>query len=570
MEFFSIFSLTLGASRQDVMEQKAKLLASENLDATTKSYLEGLDNDSVDQIFKKYDKDGNNLITQDETSLVELDFDEEDSSKSGQISKQNFLEMNLPELVGVDLGALFDYLDVNKRGFISKSDIENLTPETIQQFKVQDAQEPQEETANIPVDDNVGNESVQSAASSGGSGSSSSGGGRGSASSNNIKPEETLEALREQKQKVSDDFDAKIKSKNDEMNDTISQDESISTELKEQHANLTSELNGINSNIQTKESEISGYDSQIHSLNSNISGMESELSTLEGRTPEDADTKQQIASRKSALRQKISDAKSELDEIEGKKQVAQGELEGLKGQKGEIEASLNEVEQEIMANNPELKAAIESTKSEIKDLETQKEAQITQLDNKISELSSKEIQDSKSAGQILGSPMGQYMSDLFDNIADRPDIVARSEGQKDYCSRYIASCITELLRQNGIEGIQVPQSPSGQLNWVNSYPGEIKVYNYRNMSEEERRNFQPTPGMIVRMQWQGTSSSNPQMHTKNHVQFVKEYLGDGKYIAQDWDSGKGVGEELCNLYDDDRIVAFIDWTPLLARAQNYG
>lgn len=590
---FSMFDLTLGISREAMAEQRRKLLESQNLDAATKSYLEGINDNDIDKVFKEYDKNEDGFITTDETSLVELDFDDDNPEK---ISKEDFLKMNLSNLQGADLEAVFDYLDKNKTGYILQSDIDNLTAEEIQGFMPQateenpqtqvpeatddadtapltpeDSQDTPEQAADVPVSNDNNVDPVDYSGSgfenTGGAGGGGNGGGGGSRL-DNAAPAETLEAVRAQKQKLISDADAKIEAKNNELNTAINEDENVSSELKEEYTGLTSELNTVNSNIAAKESEISGYDSEIQSTSASIAGMESELSTLEARNPDDPETKEKITDRISKLKSNISEAETKLQELEGKKETAEGELSNLKTQKEEIETAINQVEQKILEDNPQLKTVIDTIKGEIKEIETEKTTQIAELDTKIAELSNKQTEESKAAGQVLGSPMGQYMSQLFDDIADSADIVKQSEGQTDYCSKYIASCIKKLFEQNGITGIDVPLSPNGQLNWVNSFPDEIKVYDFTKMSDEEKRNFQLQPGMIVKMQWQGTSNSNPQMHTKNHVQFVKEPLGNGEYISQDWDSGKGVGEENASILDS-KVVAIIDWSGLLKYAENY-
>ena len=573
MENLPLFNFALGLSKREMSKQLEQMLNSDSIDDSTKSALKKV---NVDEVFATYDKNNDGKITSNEASapknfLVKTDENsmvslQENSESAKKITKEDFLKMELSELdldpeSGLDLTdinreKLFDHLDKNKQGFITLADIKSLKPEELKEFKqvfeTSAVQTPVESTNQMPTFGSMMPNNNFS----------------GFINTPTVNPVEepsigdNLESVRAEKQKVIDDAASKIQEKNKELNKLVNQDVNVSDALKTDHTGITGELNTLNSNIQVKETEISGYESELQSISSNISGMESELSALKSRKGEDEEAQGKTKARISKLNSDIAEAKQKQKELEGKKQAVQDNLDGLKQQKTGIEDKLSQIEGKIFEASPQLKPAAEAIKAEIAAIKAEKTEKITKLDAKIAELNAKQKNDSIATGRMLGSSMGEYMETLFGEIADRADIVAKSKGQVDYCSRYIASCIRELFKQQGIDNVQVPQSPSGMQNWIQQFPDKIKVYNFREMSDEDKRNFELQPGMIVRMQWLGTSESNPQMHKKNHVQFVKQALGNGQYVAQDWDSGKGVGAQNANILDD-KIATVIDWSGLL-------
>lgn len=443
---FSMFDLTKGVSRESLLEQKRKLLEGKNLDGATKSYLEGLNTYSIDKLFKDYDKDGNGFITTDEASLIEVDFsDEEDDSE--KISKEDFLKTDFPNLQGADLEKIFEYLDTDGDGLISKTELENLTLDEIQNFKpAAEGIKPEETTETpetnevAPINDigndfDAGNYNYNSGGGGGGGGNYDAGTDKAGSLS------EQIQQLEQQKGQERTNAETAIKGKEDEITAAIAEDEQVAA-LKEEYETKTKEIDdrlseeniklsqakddlmNTETAIADKTSRIEYKKERIGQLNSSISEKESEMNSLSTSTG-DPEVDTANANKKSRLQSDIASLKDQLKQAEDEKEQLEAELTELEAKKTQLEADMPQIETAIKEledqkeallkeiydkASPETQEKIDAIKEEIQTLKSNLETKIQEIDGKIvdlkAQLSAEEIQKEKDEArraEILGS-----------------------------------------------------------------------------------------------------------------------------------------------------------------------
>lgn len=189
---------------------------------------------------------------------------------------------------------------------------------------------------------------------------------------------------------IKEKSDKEIKELEKALQKMISEDKSVSKELKDAFKTNSENIDKKNTEISKKETAIKSKDSEIFKLQGEISMLEAENAAIPENAQNDELNKKNQA-RKAELAPKIAELKSKKAELEQEKKSLETEKQKLESEKQKLEAEKSKLEAEISKNeSSKLKEQIKQTKAQIEEIKTraqaETEAQTKTLEEKRNEL----------------------------------------------------------------------------------------------------------------------------------------------------------------------------------------
>ncbi len=332
----------------------------------------------------------------------------------------------------------------------------------------------------------------------------SSGGNYSGNTASNVPKAESVQDLETQKQKIIQEYDGRINAKNAEMGNAIQQDESISAELKQQYETANQNLANATNALQQTEGKISGLETSLHSNECETTRIEGELSKIKTDTKnEEVNSKNKA--RKESISSRLAELKEEKAKLDEQLSAAKDKKTQQLQEKTAAEASLQEIANKIAASaSDETKAAIERIKGEIEVLKTEKTQKVGEIDNKIATLKTKEVDRSKSMGELAGSAGGALAALMIE--------LGESNELKDYfynhfngayCGVFVNKLLDYAFKKLGFN-----KTPEG-LRYMGRV--EVKKMTYEQKVEVMRTKLRP--GMVFEYRY-GTDGYHTGMIAK--------------------------------------------------------
>lgn len=470
------------------------------------------------------------------------------------------LDGDVESLSQEDIDALIDSM-----GTTTESQLAKLVEEAIK--GVEDALDKQREvaaqTASMPA--MVGNASPASSTSSANrtnSSTPSSTSSRSASKSKTKTAEDEVEELRKQREQIISDADKKIESKQKEKDNLVSNNTTISTELKSEYSTQQKTLSDIQSKKSDYESKLSTHKGKLSDIDADIAALEGEKSTLKTNN-KDSKINSENKSRLSELKKSISAKKEKKANLEEKIKNDESKIKELEKKEKAQQKVVKDVEKQIGEADPKLKAKMDKLTAAIDKLKTEKTSDVAEIDKKIKTKETEQKKEAKKAGESKGKASNDIGSGLV-KLASKYMGLNEKDGSyklftngrtESWCADFVTYVVKEYAKENGMSVSKGFGSPavSNLMSWAQSkgvFDNTSKMSNNQKLSYSQ--NNLSVGDVII---WKSNGAS--------HTGIVKSINKDGTFTTVEGNSSDQVKSNKKSIYDKS-LTGFIKLSDIVS------